>query len=359
MSHLDWAFYYTPPAGGSATLLDNVQGFSCEQGRSGIQEPFRSSTGSLTGRVPSSLPTIEVNGVIEVYTAVAGTFIATFTVNDYVIDYGIVQSEDNWTMTLEDSLAQAGRVTTTVSWTAGTTTRAAAEAACIAAGLTLDFDITDVVKETVSAQSIVNESLLTVLQQLANTEQATITGGGFGQIRWTSQGRYPTSPSGVFTDGTAGTPGATDIQYDSLQFAGIADNFFTKVVVTPSGGASQEAGSTGRTLDVSTYSQTNADALDDAGYILAQVNVDTSIPFMVSALYESQTNNTILTRGPGSLTTIILRGTTYQVYVLSRQISASPGQTRFSFGLTDSLAIGFFILNNTYFGVLDQNKLGW
>lgn len=360
MSHLDWAFYYTPPGGGSSTLLDNVQGFSLEQGRAGIQEPFRTSSGSLTGRVPSALPTIDVNGVIEVYTSAGGTFVATLNVSDFVIDYGIVEAEDSWTITLEDALAQAGRVTTTVSWAAGTSTRNAADVACAAAGMILDTYMQDIPSETVSAQTITNESLLTVLQQLASTEQAYIYGLGFNQIHWDSQKFvYPTAPNTVFTDGTAGSPSAIDVKYDSVQFAGIADNFFTKVIVTPAGGASQEAGSTGRTLDVATYSETNADALDDANYILAQVNIDTKIPFMVSALYETQSNNAIIVPRPNSMCTVILRGTTYQVYVLSRQISAVPGQTRFTFGVTDALAIGYFRLDNSYFGVLDQNKLGW
>jgi hypothetical protein len=360
MSHLDWAFYYAPPGGSSTTLLDNVQSFSLEQGRSGIQEPFRSSSGTLTGRVPSALPTIDVNGIVEVYTSVGGTYVTTLNVSDFVIDYGIVASEDSWTITLEDALAQAGRVTTTVTWTAGTTTRNAADQACSAAGMILDSYMQDVPSETVSAQTITNESLLTVLQQLASTEQAYIYGLGFNQIHWDSQ-KYslPTAPNTVFTDGTAGTPSAIDVQFDSVQFAGIADNFFTKVIVTPSGGASQEAGSTGRTLDVATYSETNADALDDANYILAQVNIDTKIPFMISALYESQSNDAIILPRPGSMCTVILRGNTYQVYVLSRQISSVPGQTRFTYGVTDALAIGYFRLDNTYFGVLDQNKLGW
>lgn len=357
MTILDWDFYYYPPTGGSPVLLQNVQGFSCEQGREGIQEPFRSSTGSVSGRVPSALPTIEVNGVIQAFTVTNG-FFASFSITNFVINYGIVQSEDSWTITLEDALAQAGRATTTVSWAAGTTTRNAADLACLAAGLSLDFTLTDVPKQTVSAQSIVNESLLTVLQQLVSTEQAQITGAGFGQIFWTSQG-WPDTPIGVFTDGSVGSPTSSDIKYDEVQFAGIADNYFTKVIVTPEGGAAQSAGSTGRTLDVATYSQTNNDALQAANYILAQVNVDTQIPFMISALWNRQTNNMLLTRGPGSLTTVILRGTTYQVYVLSRQVSATPGQTRFSFGVTDALAIGYFILNNQYFGVLNQNKLGW
>jgi hypothetical protein len=357
MTTVDFEFYYTPPAGGSSVILDNVQTFSLEQGRTGIQDPYRSATGALTGRVPSSLPNIEIGGVIEIYAVAGATYIGGFSVADYVIDYGIVSSMDMWTITLEDSLALAGRVTTTSSWTAGTSTINAGDAACVGTGVTLDFVIGDVFKETVSAQSFVNESLLNVLQYLIATEQGTMRGGPFGQIFWSSQGNWPTEPTSTFTDGTAASSSATNIKYDNLQFAGIAQNYFTQVTVTPVGGAEQNAGTAGRTLEFGTYSQTNADAADIAGYALAQVNVKTRVPYQVSCLYENQTNNTILTRNAGSLCNVILRGTTYLVYVLGRQISSTPSETRFTFQLTDGQAVGFFRLDNQYFGVLDQNKL--
>jgi len=357
MSSIDWKFYYAPPDGISYTLLSNVQSFDFYEGRDGLQDSLRATTGSLNGTNPSALPTIEVGGIIRVN--IGATQYKSFTVSDYVIDYGITSAMDMWSITFEGSLAQAGRVTTSCSWSAGTETRYAAEVAALATGVvTIDFSIGDPPPvETVSGQIIENESLLTVLQRIINTEQGRFNEGIFGQLYWFSQGTYPTAPTGLFTDGTVGSPSASDIIFSNVQFAGVAQNYFTEVVVSPVGDVEQTVGTAGRTLNLETYSNTSQDALDIAGYALATVNSSAKVPYQISCLYERQTNNTITSMYLDTLTQIILRGTTYLVLIVGRRITATPTETRFTFDLVDGQSVGFFRLDNTYFGILDQNKL--
>lgn len=359
MATLPWSFTYSTPSGGSPTTLQNCTSFNFNDGRAGLQEPFKSSTGSITGRVPSSLPTIQVNGIIDIRFSPGGTFFKSVVVADFVINYGTIPAEDTWTIFLEDALAQAGRVTTTASWAAGTDTRNAADAACAGTPVSIDFVIGDVPRSRCSAQSFTNESLLTILQNLVNTEQGEITGNSYGSIFWSSRPTKNAVPIGVFTDGTLGSPTSSDIKYDSLQFAGIATNYFTKATVEAAGVGTQSAGTSGRTVTINTYNETTTEALYAAQYALAEVNVATGLPFEVSCFYEAQTNDTILTRGPTSTATVVFRGASYLVYILERRITSVPGSTRFTYSLTSGQQVGFFTLDSAQYGVLNQNKLGW
>jgi hypothetical protein len=201
--------------------------------------------------------------------------------------------------------------------------------------------------------------LLTILQNLVNTEQGYIIGSSYGFIQWFSRPKANAVPIGVFTDGTLGVPTSADIKYDSLQFAGITTNFFTKAIVEAAGVGTQSAGTNGRTVSIPTYNETTTEALSAAEYALAEVNIATQLPFEVSCLYEAQTNNTILTRGPRSTATVVFRGVSYLVYILERRVTSVPGSTRFTYTLTSGQQVGFFTLDSAEYGVLNQNKLGW
>ena len=351
-----WEFSHTSSSS-VYTVLQNVQSFSFTEGKTGIQEPLKAKTGTITGFNPSALPTIEVGDAINI--RLDGTDYAFFAVADFVVDYGLLSSMDTWTITLEGAFAQAGRVTTSCTIPAGVDTYNATYYATVGTGINVDFYIGQPpAVETVSGQVIENESVLNILQRIINTEQGGLSeGGAYGLMGWISQTQKPNTPQYLFTDGTVGSPLSSDIQYDNLQFAGIAQNYFTEVVVSPVGGTEQTVGTAGRTLFLETYSDTDQDALDIGGYALATVNSRARVPYQISCIYERQANNNLRYIGLNTLQRIILRGSTYLVYVTGRTVTSTPNETRFTFDLVDGQSVGFFTLDNTYFGILDQNKL--
>jgi hypothetical protein len=353
---------------GTATVLDNVQSLTITRGRTQVQDPFKAGTASISGRVPSGLPTVNIGDEILVQAlSSVGTILGSIFIGkvaDLRLQFGEVTNMDTWIIYAEDALAEAGRALTTASggFAAGDTTWEAAEKIALDAGIPLVLVAGSTSGSTVSAQSLPNTNALNVLQQLVFTEQGRIyTDPTSNDILWVDRGTI--TPYDIeFTDGTLVTFPNT-VSYSELQFYSQADSYFTKIVIQPDGSAAQVSGSGERVFSANSFDETTSQAGNLADYVGATLSVQNAKPQSISILSESQINNECLrlffVSGSNALSRVILRGSSYEVFLEGATLTGNPDQTRITYNLVSADALSFFILDSTTLGVLDQNKLGF
>jgi len=366
MAVITWTAFKV--VGATFTQLNDLQSINFTVNRANVQDPFRASYFELSGRNPSTLPTLAVGDSIMVKATYAGTdyYQSSNKVADLQIDYGFISNLDRWSLTLENSLANAGRTVTTVSWPAGYTTWQAADALCTAASITLNSTgLATRASSFVSAQTLTNANVLQTLQTLIQTEQGIIYGQESTNIQWLGRAELDEAiPIAEFNDGTlAATPYVTQLKFDNIQFAGIADNFATKVVIEPDGLASQSSGTGTRIFTLSSYDQTTSQAADLAGFVKSTLDQSDDVPYTVGATLSEQNNFTLLALVAGSdiggFVNVVLRGVRYQAVVNGATVSADPSDTRVLLNLISASVYNFFRLNSAVYGILDTSKLGF
>lgn len=354
---------------GTTTALPGacLQGGSFSSSRQNVNDPVTVTTGQLYGRLPASLPTIEVGMGIGVYcTNGANQLGFQLRVNNYKVNYGITSAQDTWTMDLEDVLAQIARATVTLSFTAGQKTGNAAGDLGNACGVEFLAFTPDITKSTVSAQTFTNENGMTILRQLAQTENGAVQSlgaalyPGLGMTVWQAYfGGRAASPTvtGLFTDGSiTAANNATNFRYSQLEFAGIGDNYADSVTVEPVGLAAQTAGTGFRSYTVQTYDETTAQAADNAGYLEAQLSDQTAGPRSISYTWEQQGG---YYKTVGDAITIEFRGTSYLSEILGATTTFTPEGTRVTYNLAPYEQVNWFVLDNATFGRLDYNRLSY
>lgn len=354
-------------------LLTDVQNVVVNTGRIQIQDPFRGSTATISGRNPQNLPALEIgtNVYIQILRSPSyGSFVYFGKITNIEVLYGEVANMDTWTIQLEDALALAGRTITsnTFSWSAGIRTDAAASLAGVDAGVPVynywqTLSYTPQGQSFVSAQSLPNSNLLAVLNQLATTEQGRMISAGYDQVGWINrsdlgQNAFVTS----FTDGSLSATYAVT-KYNEIRFASLGDSSYTKATVEPEGLAAQTRGAGVRDFVAKSYDQTTTQAQNLADYILATLDVNTAAPLTISCISEVQVNDALIdafqTTQFGNKAELILRGQRYNLFLNGATLTATPEQVRVTFNVVSSEAQNFFILDSATFGVLDQNRLGF
>ena len=346
----------------NGNAVNNVQGMSYSFGRRLKTDTFQPTTISLEGIKPNLLPSISVgtNFAIAAYNGATPVFTWYGVVNDFRINYGIVASMDTFVIDLEDSLAQAGRTV----WSGTTTNNKQTALAAAEIG-----NFANVYVETVAGannpgngsqycSAIVgsNDNMLDSFNQIAATEQGIINGTG-GAIIFSPRSPAGASPVIELTD-TTPQNAAIATTYQTLQIGGIADITASQVVVEPEGLASQSAGSPPRSFTVRTFDVSTAQAASTASYIYSLLDFTVSKPISVSYFMESQTNDAGMNPYPYAVN-INFRGTKYTCEVLGGTMYATPDSTRWTLNLNKLPYDKFnFTLDSTYYGVLNQDKLG-
>jgi hypothetical protein len=66
-----------------------------------------------------------------------------------------------------------------------------------------------------------------------------------------------------------------------------------------------------------------------------------------------------LAYAPGTQVAVAFRGTTYQCIIEGVNVSATPAGAVFTYYVSGADLNAYLILDNTTFGVLDANKLGY
>ena len=348
--------------------VGNVQTIDIRGGRQQLTDPFRAVTITITGRNLSTFPNVQIGQRLECSLVSGLPFPSALfdgVVSDVQITYGVVANMDTWTITGENSLAQAGRAVVSVFWSAGITTYEAAE--LLVNETTLNISQLGAFSSSlVSAQTLTDVNVLEVLNQLVFTEQARIYSYQQGDIQWVPRSSYAyATPSFELTDGTISTLGLNLYGYQNVIFKAQADSYFTRTIVEPVGLAAQSSGTSDRVFVGKSYDQTTTQAANLADYVQAQLEISQDVPAQVRILCEAYTDlqnpmaAAIAGLGEGMLIKLGLRGSEYDVLVEGSVISSTPEATYVTLFLSSAEARNFFILDSSTFGVLDSSRLGF
>jgi hypothetical protein len=224
----------------------------------------------------------------------------------------------------------------------------------------------------VSAQTLTNANLLTVLNELIATEQGSITGGASDSIIWQGRQEFTVSnPSAKFTDDPQEVSVTPQIAYDVLNFASLADNVAAKVIVTPEGLAPQTFGSGTKSFEMNSYDQTTSQAGDLAAYVQSTLTQATDVPFSISSRTSLQSDLFLIALASTGaqerlFVEVELRGTIYNCIINGATVSSDPQDTRVQLYLFAADLSAFFVLDDDFYGVLQtdgppafNNKLGF
>lgn len=346
--------------------VSNIQGFTFTKGRTKISDPLRAGTGVISGRRPDLLPTITVGQTAILVIRPAGTgelgYAFAWRVADLRIIYGTTSAYDEWELDIEDTFALLGRGDVSTSWSDGDPVSTAIFNVVNQYGIGLTTAIAT--KSLVSAQTVTNQNGLDVLSQLAITEQARFTTQSpTGPQYITLYGRGWQTQLTTYDASDDGT-GTNPMTYVGLDFAGLADNYASKVIINPEGLAQQTAGSGSYSISLPSYSRSTSDAADLASFLVGVYSQQSGQPSRINLKISGQNtttkkNNALAICDPISQVRIKFRGSTYLAIVEGYTITGRVDDVYIGCSLSSPSFYPQFILDSTQFGVLDTNRLGY
>ena len=343
----------------TSTDLQHVQAYNVTQGRRNLTDLYRGGTGMISGRRPDLLPTMSIGDDLIVslnYGDLAYEFVNTYRVADVRIMYAEVAAADTWEIDIEDAFAYLGRGTVTYTATGGDSVFDTADAACSQNGITLVENGTTLSYS--SAQTITNQNALDVFQTAANTEQARVYAGG-DNLAWYARDYWQNNLATV----TFSDDGTGDFTYNALDFGSLADNYADQVIVYPRGTSEVVSGSGVFSYNLDSYSFDTAEAQYLGQYLLGSIGgALVKVPRPRTITYLANTQSVPYKFAPiGALKlfAIKFRTSTYYCIAEGYQLFATPAEIRISVFLSDASFYQFFVLDDSIFGKLDENKLGW
>ena len=369
---------FTPGAG---TALNNAQSLSYNFGKRNPIDVLKASTGSVTCRMPTTLATppklgdsIAIDWVSQISPEVSWPFIVCKITNisyKYAIPYASgVAPLDTITIDFEGAFAQAGRARTEAAY------GSSADYPTFLATVGANAGITSAVSNGANpGPAFPFPSVIGTSNSLAERYQYGVN---------TTQGRmYEVDKTLAFTNPNDYYPAlftfsdttnnATNQCYDALEFTNFAENLYTKVEVStlPAATYTSSTGSAPfRQYDMFAYplNATKGQALADGvrnRYSSPDITVS-SVSCRASAqsvfkLFNLRTASyTVDIAGiTGTKVSVVFRGATYGAMVEGATLTATPEDTRITYFLSGENLNNLFILGDSVWGVLDQNKLGF
>lgn len=166
---------------------------------------------------------------------------------------------------------------------------------------------------------------------------------------------------------------ATNQVYDQIEFQSLADNYYTQVTVTPESFGATTVTKSGavkpyRTLQTNTFNSSVAQGADFANYLLSNYKDSKFAIGSISCQAEAQTVFGLNKIGAGTAgaasmigakCSVTFRGTVYNAVVEGVSITATPAGSRYTYYFSGADLNAYLLLNNTVFGRLDFNKLGY
>jgi hypothetical protein len=357
------------------TALSNVQQLAFSVGRQAMLDQYSASTASLVIRYP--------NGYASPNTAmVPGTYIRIKTPNTtdayYSSYFGRIKDVNvTYGMPYQSSLGNADYLNVSIEGFFASASRMAGQSYSMAAGL-LSAQL-----GTMLTQSGVGV-MYTFNPQMAGTTISGSWGDWINQVLVTLNGRLSDCQQvdfitvrGPFNSATCtvnfsdAANNATNQVYDQATFGAWSDNYFTQVSVDPADYSSQTVTKTGatipyRTYTVNTLSASAGQALDQANYLLSQYQTQKFALTSVSCLAEAQSSFKLDKMGLsqvgemiGARVSVTFRGTVYYSIIEGISVTATPESSRYTFYLSGADLNNYLILDDSVFGRLDYNKLGY
>lgn len=377
MASLSWQAFATT----SYTSLPGLYELDLTVGRTNRVDPYGADTGTLRFRnIGSWSYQPKIGDLISIF-ADSDYAYPTFGgfVRDISYQYGIISNEDEAQIDVEGVISLLGRKTLTSFTTTATKSLNQVDQVCDEVGITT---YNDAGKSTVQTQTYSGNAL-----DLVNTLIATEAGfmnEVFDDINnectlfLTDRRSFPT-PVGATYNGTkpaqfADTPSAdiNYLAYNAITFKSAADNYYTQVTVEPQGLTTQVASKGAkpyRGYAITTLDATTAQADDLAEYLVSMFSSKISYPTSITLQYEGQpttrkqalfrdlisTGNMAVIRGQ-----IVFRGTTYNVNVEGSNLHADLSSgTTLTMHFSSTEMMQFLELDDTLYGTLDANKLGF
>lgn len=181
-------------------------------------------------------------------------------------------------------------------------------------------------------------------------------------------------PAGVVFSDTVND--STHRVIESVVFEGLADDYFTKVIVTPSAISPVTAGTGSRVLNIDTVNSSSTTATDLANILYAQYGTQRFGLAQITAIASAQHTQNLDTLGAtfawdgvdydaqlGELSAVQIaaeiRGTIYSGLIEGVTVNATPNDTRYTYAISNFSNSNWFTLNSNYFGVLDEDRLAW
>ena len=357
------------------TTLSNVQSIAISVGRQRQLDAYNASTATITVRYPtgyaSPITAMTSGNFIVIENVTSSQFMFAGVINNVDVAYGIpysggVGNDDYLTLTVEGSFSRFGRVQGQSYAMAADTLYNQLQACATSTGLniqTLNTNTQPLAATTVSGTwgDWVNSVLVTINGRVWDSQAAGVT-----TVR--TPFNVATSPI-TFSDTTNNS---TNQVYDQINFGSYADNYYTQVTVDSESYAPATV-STGsapyRTLAVNTFNSSVSQATDYANYLLNNFNTKGFALLSISCLAEAQTTFKLdavsgetanqLCTIPGTRVSVVFRGTTYNCVIEGCSVTATPESSRYTFYLSGADLNSYLILNDSVFGRLDYNKLGY
>lgn len=378
--------YYSATLSGTYTQLTGVQSIFLNRGRQRMQDPYNGNSVTIE-LIPATSysPALEIGQYLDIKDSNSALSSETYfcgRITDIQRTYGIPYNSgtgaapsDRYIITATGGVGQIGANTVTgIGWSTPIKAQAAAAYVALTAGVPATTSGSDTV--SVSQQLVNNGSALEIINQLAIT-------GQFGLAdKNTYRGNYSATPDGIqFYNLNAGATAATlsftdssnsasqQYRYKEIEYLSGAQNAFTQVQISPEDLTPQSAQSGSapyNTLAQKSYNLTESEALSLASFLLAISNETEPAPFRVTTdstldWVGGNAQQLVLMDyyfGVNSLAEIIFRGTTVRGFVQGYDAMFYPDRVTVTYYFSPSLGSPF-ILDSTFFGVLDTNRLGY
>jgi len=374
----EWRVTFKP----STTWVDlpNVNGVSIFRGRRQQIDDYSIDTMVVSSLFPGDWTTVpKLGDPVVAYVHKPGIVIGVDDfdafwgrIRDVKIDYGIVPNEDRVTIECEGLQADWGRAQLNAFVLAQDKTDEQILDVSTAVGL----NVAQFFGRSIGSGITYTGNAMNLANEITRTEEARFFAGspshlGTQYLYWF--GRNTTQQATqYFSDGTV-TNQPLQLRYDGIQFRSSADNYYNSVTITPQSVAAQTA-----TLGVTpvygwnkdTLDYTTAQAADHAQWVLNNFQTKDSqlqeitfteiqqIPRYDTAQYNGAILD-LLTSAVAYRAQVGFRGTVYRTIIEGIAITATPGVTRITLYMSGEDTNAYLILNDTTYGTLNNNKLGY
>lgn len=376
---LSWgvAFY----DGTAWRTLPNVNGINSFTGRRKQIDDYGTDTATVTSLFPSSWTyTPQLGQEIRIYSITPGAYNPNQNcfvgrIRDVKIDYGIVPNEDRVTIECEGIAADLGRAQLNNYAIAQDDTIAQFGTVASFVGMPYGAGAGGGRSEA-SAQTYTGNAMA-LINDLVRTEEGRLAFSVTGSYLATAAvymyaRQYYQSQNFPFNDGTTASQ-TYQMLYDGIEFRSTADNYYNQVTISPQGLASQTATLSQTPLYAwqrDTLDATTGQATDHARYLLNNFqdrgNLIASVSF--TDVQQGVSNGPlpynvfvpqVMGSSIASKCTVGFRGTVYRCIIEGVAVTAAPGVTRCTLYLSPEDTNAYLILNDTIYGTLDNNKLGY
>lgn len=287
------------------------------------------------------------------------------------IKYGMVTNQDSVTITAEGLQADLGRTQinaySVISTNTGTQVFDAANSVGVYIGAGVGSSIGSAQTYTGNLKAFVDTEVRTEQGRLRSTATAP-TALDMGNLDFVPRSALFTGLTDTpeWSDGTLSS--TTNYKYQQVQFKSASEDYYNWVTVQPLGLASQTS-SSGTTPIYSyvpdTYDVSTSQALSLAQYLRFKYDNTTSTPRQLGFTIGQQSTAdaviflNLVSAFMGLKIQIVLRGVRYYCVVEGVNIQATPDETRILFSVSSNDTNDFLILNDTVYGKLDNNRLGF